>query len=115
MTKFYEKPNYYGLVDKSLEKDKRYPKWEKQFNTTGKDDSYYWSFDSTILAFINNHLGEFIDRKMKVHEVTKERKQDYLNMVDWLKIDPWTEDEKERKKLEKGLDLLREYFFTLWI
>jgi hypothetical protein len=60
-------------------------------------------------------LDEFLEHKLKIHDVEPERRQELLEMAKYLKCDPFSADKEECKKYEKGVELLFKHFHSLWI
>ena len=116
-------PRHYGCHKEIPRKDKRQKIWSQQRKERGFDDTETWSLDWTIFKFVLPRLKRF-------KEVTCGYPPDLNNMKEWRKelnemiyaIDIYVKEstnydgrpEKERKKIEKGLNLFFERFYNLW-
>lgn len=101
-------------------KDKREKKFKEQRLVRGFDTSECWSLDITIAKFILPRLIEFKEKTIGTPTMIKTAEQ-------WLKIlskmivafeliskENHISNDEENKKIQKGLDLFRKYYFSLW-
>lgn len=115
----YGIPNVcFSLIDDT---DTRWDKYMQQRLERGFDDSETWNLDATISRFIYPRLKAYIDdvKDLKCHpadidfDVWLNNLEDILKGFEILSRDSErTEDEEEI--IERGLDLFREFFHSLW-
>lgn len=115
----YGIPNVcFSLID---ETDDRWEKYTQQRLERGFDDSETWNLDATISQFIYPRLKAFIDdvKEIKCHPADIEFDVWLNNLEDMLKCFKILSQDFERTKdeekiIERGLDLFREFFHSLW-
>jgi hypothetical protein len=117
--KYIDVPNIcFSLTDKD---DKREKKLSKQRIKRGFDDSETWCLTTTICSFVLPRLKRFkkIDAGHPMRLTAKEWHSILNKIIVALELiirndGAWVFNEKEQKQVEKGLDLFREWFFSLW-
>ena len=116
--KFYEKPNYFGLISKEDTK-KRKNKAKKSFKRKGYDDSYFWSYDQTLAKFLNTTLPGFHKSHKKIVEDPELNDVILPKMIEGFKLlkkydtNPLTQD--ELNKISEAFTLLGQNYNKLWI
>jgi hypothetical protein len=101
--------------------DTRWEKYTQQRLERGFDDSETWNLDATISKFIYPRLKVFIDdvKALQCHPANIEFDA-WLNILeDMLKgFKILSQDsertEDEEKIIERGLELFKEFFHSLW-
>lgn len=100
--------------------DKREEEFSLQRRTRGFDNSETWALDQTIVDFILPRLKVFKELTVgfPVKFDTMQEWQDVLDqMIEAFELmhlrDHYAEDVDDMK-INRGLDLFREYFFHLW-
>ena len=103
------------------ETDDRWEKYTRQRLERGFDDSETWNLDATISQFIYPRLKAFIEdvKEIKCHPADIEFDVWLNNLEDMLKCfkilsQDFERTEDEEKIIERGLDLFREFFHSLW-
>ena len=115
----YGIPNVcFSLIDDT---DTRWEKYTQQRLERGFDESETWNLDATIAKFIYPRLKVFIDdvKLLKCHpadiefDVWLNILEDILKGFKILSQDS-ERTEDEEKIIERGLDLFREFYHSLW-
>ena len=108
----------FTLID---ENDDRWDIYKKQRLEQGFDDSELWSLDGTISKFIYPRLKLFYENVCELGcypaSMTFEKWKDILKrMVDGFELlaDDRIKTDEEKKKENDALDLMCEYFYSLW-
>ena len=106
--KYLGVPNVcFSLTEKNDDREKMY---SKERISRGFDDSETWSLTNTIASFLIPRLERYI-------EITKEKEyNDILTMLKLVDRDggSWIFTDEEKKKIEVGLESLKNNFFNLW-
>lgn len=112
--------NYHGFAHTLPEGDERIPYFLEQREKNGFDDTETWSLYSTIVSFTLPRLKHFREVLAGYPAgMTQDEWEEILDKMIYsfqMIYDDKTLGitEEENKKLYDGLDLFRDYFFSLW-
>jgi hypothetical protein len=121
--KYYEKQIDIGSPEQyywnRIEDDPRQPKWQEQQNKYGFDERETWSLDFTFIAWVYPRLKMY--REINAGYPMGITKKQWNKIIDemiegfelYLKTDNLYNKEAN-EKLERSLDLFREYIRTIW-
>jgi hypothetical protein len=121
----------YGCSDELPENDDRHDHFKKQREERGFDDTELWGLDCTIAKFIVPRLKAFLpyteaaypahlkpeDSDEGEDKATESWTEIVQAMIDGFEIianDQTVMDDEEKKKVQRALDLFRDYYFHLW-
>lgn len=105
--------DYNGVADKLPKNDKRIPKFIKQHQEQGWDDTYTWNLDSAIIKFTLPKLKRFKEvSRCHPGSITEEQWDTILEkMIIGFEL---FLDGKNGPEVEEAFELFFDYFFDLW-
>lgn len=118
MKKYINDKNYFGFINDLPEGDKRIPHLLKQRKEQGFDYTETWNLYGTIASFSLPRLKEF--RRQLAGVPMGLTKEEWIKILDdivaafeLIHADNF-HDKKNIKIVDRGLNLFKKWFFSLW-